>query len=340
MGQDRFNCRCPLCGDSKKRKNKRRGYFFCHDNSVIFKCHNCGVSKSLFGILETLNGDLARDFMIEKFLEEKNDKERIEKEEIKTSFKTDLTRLTRTKTVFDALEPIKNLDEFHPARTYLEKRKIPNEMMGTLRFVSNIQKFITTLPGYEETKMPAKAAIAIPFYSEKNELLYIQFRIMNHDSLRYFTATITPTENKIWGLDRIDWNKRVYVCEGPFDAMFIDNALAVAGASILSILKYLKQHCRKGYTLVFDRDYTTNAEIYGLLCRAIDENESVLLYDRSVVGKDINDIVLETGWTRKDLMDYLERNTKTGLAAKLELSSFKSPQKDQQAWHANRVAHR
>lgn len=340
MGQDRFNCRCPICGDSQKNKHKRRGYFFTHDGGVVYKCHNCGVSKGLQGFLNDINPELAQQYRMDKFMGAREEEKTQEESRIRSQFHVDTSRLTRARNVLDDLEPISALDEFHPVRRYLEGRKIPAEFMKDLRLVPNIQSFITRLPGYEETKMPAKAAVAIPFFDDSKNLLYIQFRLMDHPALRYFTADIAKSENKIWGLDRVDWNRRVYVCEGPLDAMFMDNGLAVAGASVLSIRKYLQQRCQKGYTLVFDRDYIYNAEIFALLSQAINENESVVLYDRSVVGKDINDIVMEKNWSRQELMKYLEAQTKTGLAAKLELSSFKPPQKDTTAWRANRVVHR
>ena len=37
---------------------------------------------------------------------------------------------------------------------------------------------------------------------------------------------------KVYGLNRVDLNKTVYITEGPFDSMFIDNAIAMAGADV------------------------------------------------------------------------------------------------------------
>ena len=42
-----YNFRCPYCGDSKKNKNRARGYFFQKKGSYIYKCHNCGVGRTL-----------------------------------------------------------------------------------------------------------------------------------------------------------------------------------------------------------------------------------------------------------------------------------------------------
>ena len=49
------NCRCPLCGDSQKNKNKCRGYFYERDARYYYKCHNCGASTTVSGFLEKVN---------------------------------------------------------------------------------------------------------------------------------------------------------------------------------------------------------------------------------------------------------------------------------------------
>ena len=54
---DLYTFRCPLCGDSKKQKNKTRGYIFPHTKSqnFLFKCHNCGASMSFGNLLKQLD---------------------------------------------------------------------------------------------------------------------------------------------------------------------------------------------------------------------------------------------------------------------------------------------
>ena len=52
-----FNCRCPICGDSKKNKSKARGYFYQVKNNTNYKCHNCGVNVSLSNFLKSVRID-------------------------------------------------------------------------------------------------------------------------------------------------------------------------------------------------------------------------------------------------------------------------------------------
>ena len=47
-----FNCRCPICGDSKKDKNKARGYFLHKQGVYKYFCHNCGATRTVENFLK------------------------------------------------------------------------------------------------------------------------------------------------------------------------------------------------------------------------------------------------------------------------------------------------
>ena len=66
---DLYTFRCPLCGDSKKQKNKTRGYIFPHTKSqnFLFKCHNCGASMSFGNLLKQLDVVLYKQYVFERF---------------------------------------------------------------------------------------------------------------------------------------------------------------------------------------------------------------------------------------------------------------------------------
>ena len=43
---------------------------------------------------------------------------------------------------------------------------------------------------------------------------------------------LDESELKVYGLNRVNYNKTVYITEGPFDSLYIDNAIAMAGADV------------------------------------------------------------------------------------------------------------
>ena len=62
-----YNFRCPYCGDSQKYKNKCRGYLFLKKNDIIFKCHNCGVGRSLANFLKDQDINLHDQYVMERY---------------------------------------------------------------------------------------------------------------------------------------------------------------------------------------------------------------------------------------------------------------------------------
>ena len=324
VGRDLSRFRCPFCGDSKKNKSLARGYFFSLDDKALFKCHNCGVALPLGKFLSEIAPALASEYKFEKF--ETHKRPQFKKEADEDRFVTTTQhRLRRTKSVLDICQRILSLPEEHHARQYLDGRLIPENMQAKLFYIENVQELAKKIPGYRDRKLRAMDAIIIPFFDEDSCLMYLQCRFFDED-FRYMTFQVEDEGKKIWGLDRVDWTKRVYVCEGPFDAMFLDNCIAVAGASIMSEIKYFRERATNELVLIFDKDYRSNAEVFSMLKDAVDAGHKVVLYDSTFVAKDLN-AQIEEGWTEDQLRKYLERRTFSGLMAKLELAKIRPPKK-------------
>ena len=51
---DKINCRCMVCGDSKKSATKKRGWIYMQNAS--YYCFNCGVSMSGIQLVKLLSG--------------------------------------------------------------------------------------------------------------------------------------------------------------------------------------------------------------------------------------------------------------------------------------------
>lgn len=314
--EDLWNCRCPACGDSRKSKSKQRGYLFIREGRAFFMCHNCSWSTNLYGLLKEVAPSLCQSYTIERF------GERRVKTQVPLAKSTEMARRLIKDEIFTKASRLSDLPEDHPSRVYIENRMIPSHWLFDLFHVDDIKDFSKMLPDYEDRRFPDSPAILIPFYDADMSIMYVTARLLEGD-LRYVTFEVQGGK-KIWGLHQIDWTKTVYVCEGQFDAMFIDNCVAVAGSSILQELKYLQDRAKAGIVLIFDRDYTTNGEIYSNLRKAIEGGVPVVLYDAKFKAKDINDAVL-AGLPRDSLMTYIKSRTFSGLSARLEFGRIHPP---------------
>jgi len=332
LGNNRYVFRCPICGDSKKNPNKRRGNIYEVSDEAFFKCHNCGSSKSLYGLLAAVSPSLKDQYRIEKFRGSKASS----LEELMSSYSREISEASRKTNPLDNAFRVSSLPEDHKAIVYLRgpKRRISDYWFDDLYYTENLKEFMSSVEcANDDMKIPEMEAILIPFFDEGGVLMYIQARNLDQtSSFRYITLKMSPDGVKIWGMDRVNWSRPVFVLEGPFDGMQVDNAVAVAGASIASVVKYLRGKAKDRLILVFDKDFQKNPQLYASYRKCIDYGYEVVAYDNEFVGKDVTETVIEKNWSCDQISNYLFSRTKSGLDALLYLSSFKKPTEGM-TWH-------
>ena len=213
--KDLYNFRCPICGDSKKNKNKTRGYIYGVKNNINFKCHNCGSSMSFNNLMKELDPSLHKRYTLEKFKKGHAGKNfatpepELNFEGLNSGRKSYCLYVLRWK----LLEPI-----------YRIVNSIPISFIGRKILVSLCDRSKNFV-----TKSTSRSRIVIPLYYEK-DLVGFQGRSMNSRSVKYITLMLGDNLPKIYGLDTIEKDSTVYVTEGPFDSTFIRNAIAMCGS--------------------------------------------------------------------------------------------------------------
>lgn len=314
-----WNFSCPICGDSKKRKGKARGYIYRDGEKLKFKCHNCEDSDNVmtFGwFLKTLNLDFYKEYVVARALEKNKNRPA---KDWKTQIKE--IRFDRTKVIVDplaGLPTIASLPDDHPAKVYLTGRKLPDSFLSVLLYAEN---FAAVVDKWKKNGpvLVHEPRIIIPFRTRK-KLLAIQGRSLEPDAtLRYITIKSEDDLPKIFGLDRIDLNAdRIYVLEGPFDSMFLPNALAMAGADLPTILP-------KSKTIVVYDDEPRNATICSKIEKAINMGYRVCIWPKRFSDherKDINQRVL-AGESPEDIRQMIELNSYVGMTAKCKLTAWR-----------------
>ena len=305
-----YNFRCIYCGDSQKNKNKTRGYIYGYKNDHNYKCHNCGVSKSFTNFLKDIDSSLYDQYVMERY---KNGSTGKGSNTPEPKFTFEKPKFT--KKAFD-LPSIAELNKEHSARIYLENRKIPQDFLSKLFYCekfkewTNEQKYTFESTKYEEPR------IIIPL-TNKGEIFGFQGRSLSKKpKVKYITIILDEYQPKIYGLDRIDWNKTVYVVEGPFDSMFIDNSIAMVGADIDKM--FFATNFETNFVMVYDNE-KRNKEMVARLEKSIEMKFPVVIWPKDLKEKDINDIVL----SGQDVESMLKLNTYQGLEAKLKFTNWK-----------------
>ncbi len=231
-----FNFRCPICGDSEKSKIKARGYFYRKGNDMYYSCHNCMRSWTLGHFLRELDQSTYEQYIFERYSKGENGHSNYEKPKFEEfNFKWSTKPGNQNSSILSDYSSIDSLPDDHLAKKYISARQIPVHTWSDLRFVPDFKVLVDKLEPENEYALPSgDQRIVIPFYDRQKKLIALQGRSLGQKGIRYITIKIDKDAPKIYGLDKIDDTKPIYVTEGPFDAMFLDNSLATAGAALTS----------------------------------------------------------------------------------------------------------
>ena len=296
---DLYNFRCPICGDSQKHRNKARGYLYAVKADMNFRCHNCGASMTFSNFLKEIDPVIHKQYVFERFKGNKTGRGTVV-EEPKFNFEA-----PQFKPKLDLPKASENPD----AKKYLEDRKLDStKFYYTDKFKawSNSHKYTFDDLTYDEPR------IIIPLIYQ-NTLIGFQGRSLGPNKVKYITVMLNEEAPKVYGMDQIEKGRSVYVVEGPFDATFIKNSIALCGSD--GDLEYLK-----AYDLIYAYDNEPrNKEIVGRIERCIRDNKRVVIWPNTIREKDINDMVL----AGHDVQSVVESNVYDGLKAKLQFNTWK-----------------
>ena len=298
-----FNFRCPYCGDSQKSQNKARGYFYRKKNDFFYKCHNCGSGTNLAKVIKYIDSDLYKMYVIERYSVDAPKTEQPEFEFETPTFKKRDSRL-------ETLTPINKLNDDHPARQFVKSRQIPEEFYSDLYLCTKFFKWAKISNKQDHPRL------VIPFRDATGEVFAAQGRAFGDETPKYLTVKFQD-KPKIFGFDRVDVSRRIYVVEGPIDSLFVDNCIAVAGADFGSIIKSEQRFAN--ITYILDNE-PRSKEIIKKMETLIETGNELVIWPDSIKEKDINDMILAG---QQDIQTIIENNTFTGLTAKMKMSAWK-----------------
>ena len=314
-----WNFRCPYCGDSKKNRTKARGFVFRKKNDLFYKCHNCGVGATLGKLIEHVDSNTHKDYIMERY------KTGCDTITPKPEFKFNAPVFNKNKSskgkklepssesIVKTLKSISELSNDHPARKIVEERKLPKDSYKDLFLCPEFYKFTNKLiPNKFPSLDGDHPRLLIPFRDEEGEIFAYQGRAFGNEQPKYLTIKLQDRD-KIFGLDRVNKKEEVYVVEGPLDSLFLDNCIAVAGADMPSL------NCES--TVVFDNE-PRNKEICKLIEKTIKSGVKVCLWPDTMNYKDINDMILG-GYTKEEVQKIIKNNTYQAASASVRFATWR-----------------
>lgn len=307
-----FGFRCPFCGDSKRRVNKTRGYFFFYKGQYFYKCHNCNISMSLRSFLRQQAPELFREYQLDVLRQERPlvPTPAAPTEAPVFGFGKSPTTLS--------LPSIASLPDTHEAVIYCRGRGLPDAALAHLYFTRAWTEWIQDMGWSYALPKDHAPRLILPWFNRDHQLLGAQARRIDATgaAARYVTLKREDCEDKLYGWDRVDVYKRIYVVEGPLDSWFLPNAVASMDSDLLRLHdKYFSQNAA---VYIWDNE-PRNAAVCANLLRAIKSNLPVVIWPQHVKEKDLNEMA-QAGYNVEALV---QQHTVRGLRAELEYLRWK-----------------
>ena len=300
--------RCPYCGDSKKNKNKTRGYIFQAKGDHVFKCHNCGVTRSLSNFLKDNVPHVYDEYVMERYKEGT-----IGKNVPKPDLTKFITKPKFAKRTVD-LERLSSLNNSHVAKEYILGRGIPENKLDRLYYCPKFKEWTNTQKQTFFDTTTDEERIIIPLNSSDGNLVGFQGRSLSPNAkMRYITVMLDEDAPKLYGLDHINKNETIYIVEGPLDSFFLENSVAMCGSDV-----DIRSFGWSDYIWVYDNE-PRSRQITDKISKSIDAGDAVVIWPRSIKEKDLNDMVT----SGINVKNVIQSNVYQGLKAKLQLSNWK-----------------
>jgi hypothetical protein len=217
-GANTYQASCPICREGKSWLKKQRCYFIPKKNMI--HCHNCGWTGNPVNWIMELSGDSFHEVLNES---KDYDTVPIEKFQVKTNNKkTDYELPCDCIDLEDEEQLMFFSNEFYvkKALEVLNKRKL-------LTAINRPKKYYITLNDYVHQNR-----IIIPFYDETGKIIFYQSRKLSEVDQKPRYLSKKNAERSIFNIDKIqDKIPQVFITEGPLDATFVKNGIALAGIS-------------------------------------------------------------------------------------------------------------
>jgi transcription elongation factor Elf1 len=308
------NARCPVCGDSKKCKRKKRFHIHENDDWYNVTCYNCGLNTNFqtmikdffpeyYDQINLVSHQNVKDYLESNFFQEKKT--------VNNEYADDHEKADKMIRAFlsKACIPL-NIQSETPTYEKLRKYAVKKLKHRLIK-----QSIIDNM--YFCVKGKYIWRVIIPFYNNHGQIYFFQGRDINPvtpSELRYKSCAIKDLEihNKVYNYYTVNPDKTVYICEGLIDSMFIENSIALCNANIKG---ELTRHIKRDFpnrVWCLDNPWIDNTGRERTL-QLLEQNEKCLVFPSKYKKiKDINDLAIKM---KVDIIDrqFINENIFNGI---------------------------
>ena len=314
-----YQCSCPSCREGKSLGKKRRCYYIPKNENIF--CHNCGWSGKPLKWITEVSGHTSADVIqeLKEYVPDITDivEEAAPVKVVTDTLPKDCINLSDTA----QLHFYKNNDMLRTATQTIKNRRLDTAVnKPDSLYISLVDKV-------------HKNRLVIPFINENKEIEFYQSRTLldrdNKVKPKYLGRV--NAEKTLFNIDQVspDHNT-VYIFEGPLNAFFTKNSVAVAGITERGRSFTTRQEQQLTNTLkwhdkvwILDSQWIDQASLVKSEA-LLKQGERVFIWPEKFGKrfKDFNDIAIacsidEIKW------DFIQKNTFEGLEGIVRLSEIK-----------------
>jgi len=312
------NFRCPICNDSQISSTKKRAWFYTSSDQLTMHCFNCGYSNNFHNFLKTFYPYVYDDYIKESYLNSFENKYKQ-----RPNISCDNPFQNKLETL--DLNRLGDLPSSHDAIQYTFDRKLPlDKVLEYCYYTDNFYNWCKEQqPDNFQNEYYRDRRIVFPFRDRDGNIFGASGRSIDNKSPKYLTIKFVEDIPKVYGYDKLNIHKKVYVTEGQIDSLFIDNCIGVVGAlgGLDAVCDYCNLLDKKKVVLVTDNE-RRNKYTCDFMKKNLEKGYSVVLFPTNIKEKDINQMVVN-GMNNENLMKLIDNNTVFGLSGLAKLASWR-----------------
>ena len=311
-----YQCSCPICRETLKKK---RCYYIPKNDNIY--CHNCGWSSKPWKWIIEVSGCTNQE-IINEVKDYDISIDIGKEEEVKVAI--------QTSTLPE--------DSINFSDTFQLDYYGDNNVITACKHIIKSRRLDTAVNRPDNLYVSLKDVvhknrIVIPFVNERGEVEFYQTRTVldrdKRDKPKYLGKV--GAEKTLFNIDKVSSDHdKVYIFEGPIDAFFVRNSVAVAGITERGRSFTARQEEQLNTTLkwydkvwILDSQWGDRASMIKSEA-LLNQGETVFIWPETLGRKykDFNDLAIaankdEIGW------DWIQKNTFHGLEGIVKMSEVK-----------------
>lgn len=311
-----YQCSCPICRESLKKKR----CYYLPDTGIVY-CHNCGSSLKAWKWVREVSGCSNQDIIDEV-------------KEYDVAIDIGQDEEVRPKSQVSTLP----IDSINLSDKMQQDFYSSNIIVRACNHIIKSRRLNTAVNRPDNlyvslTDKVHKNRITIPFINEHKEIEFYQTRTVKASELKTKPKYLgkVGAEKTLFNIDKVSSNHdKVYIFEGPIDAFFVRNSVAVAGITERGRSFTQRQEEQLNTTLkwydkvwILDSQWGDRASMIKSEA-LLKQGEAVFIWPETLGKKykDFNDLAIaakkdEIGWK------FIQKNTFHSLEGIVKMTEIK-----------------